>query len=382
MFKGWPGISGMKTGMEKGINRHSPWLRLAALCLLLCSPCACSQDSGPDIGQAAPVHVAQARKGNLPRSIDAVGNVRASASVAITPRVAGEIVAVNFTEGQNVLAGESILEIDPRPYSATLAEKRANLLKSRAQLNKAQKDRSRFGRLVREGYISREAYDQTETDAAVLAATVEADAAAVRRAELDLSYCSIIAPISGRIGELKMHKGNMVKDNDTGPVCAIDTISPCYVDFSVPETHLGAIFDQLRAGELPVVATPIGGKSETGKLSLVDNSVDVKTGAIHLRATFANASGRLWPGQFVEIRLPLGEFANAVIVPDRAIQTGKDESYLYVVTPDNRAEYRKVRVLLARDGETAVEGQLEPGEQVITAGQVRLAPGLPVQIMP
>lgn len=357
---------------------------LWTFCLCLLAPCVfagCSADKAPDAATPAPVHATAARRGDLGRTLDAVGNVRASASVAITPRVDGEIVAVNFTEGDDVICGESILEIDPRPYAAILAEKRANLHKSRAQLKKAQKDRARFAKLLREDYISREAFEQTETDAAVLKAAVEADAAAAARAELDLSYCSIIAPISGRIGELKMHKGNMVKDNDTGPVCTIDTISPCYVDFSVPETHLAAILERMRLEKLAVQAIPISGKAETGNMDLVDNSVDAKTGAIRLRASFENAAKHLWPGQFVEIKLPLGTLENALIVPTRAIQAGKDESYVYVATPDGRADYRKVRVLLEKDGESAIESEIAPGEMVITEGHVRLAPGLPVRIL-
>lgn len=352
---------------------------LLLLALLLT---ACTSDESSKVAvPPAPVHVAEVETGTMPREINAVGNIQASASVSITPRVDGEIIAVNFTEGEEVLAGESILEIDPRPYAAILAEKRANLAKSRAQLHKAQRDRSRFGKLVREGYISREAFDQTATDAAALAATVEGDEAALRRAELDLSFCSIIAPISGRIGELKMHKGNMVKDNDTGPVCTIDTISPCYVIFSVPEAYLTAVLDRMEQGRLEVTATPIGGRPEKGKLNFVDNSVDQKTGAIRLRGIFDNASMRLWPGQFVEIKLPLGELDNALIVPDRAIQTGRDGAYVYVVEKDGTVSQRNISKLLEQGERTAVQGDLKPGERVVTEGMVRLGPGTKVEIL-
>lgn len=337
--------------------------------------------SGDAADSAAPVRVAKVEKGDMTLALDAVGNVQASASVAITPRVDGEIMAVNFTEGQDVLAGESILEIDPRPYAATLAEKSANLSKSRAQLRKARKDRERYKRLVENGYISREAYDQTVTDEAALAATVEADEAALRRAELDLSYCSIIAPISGRIGELRLHKGNMVKDNDTGPVCTIDTVSPCYAMFSVPEAHLPAVIERMKSGKIPVTATPIGGKPVNGAVTLVDNSVDMKTGAIRLRATFENKSHRLWPGQFVEIRLPLHNYTDALLVPTSAIETGREGSYVYVADAENRASYRKVEKLMERDGVSVVSGDLLPGELVVVEGQVRLAPQARMKIM-
>lgn len=355
--------------------------RLAALlCLALLGGCT-TEEAGRNAVPPAPVHVAPVERGNISRDIDAVGNVRASASVAITPRVRGEIVAVNFTEGNEVQAGESILEIDPRPYAAILAERRANLAKAQAQLQKARRDRSRFGKLAQEGYISRESYDQTVTDETMLAATVAADEAALRQAELDLSFCSITAPISGRIGELKQHKGNMVKESDSAPVCTIDTISPCYVTFSLPEAHLPALLALMREKGLKVTATPIGGKPETGSLTLVDNNVDVKTGAIRLRATFENNAKNLWPGQFVEIRLPLGAIEDTLIVPTRAIQTGRDGAFVYVIGPENKASYRKVAILLERGDKSAVKADLKAGDMVVTEGQVRLGPGAPVQIV-
>lgn len=349
----------------------------AALFLFLCS---CSGgDASQTAAPPAPVRLAFVEQGDMTRNLEAVGNVRASASVAITPRVDGEIVAVNFREGQDVKAGESILEIDPRPYAAALAEKKANLAKSRARLDKALRDRARFGKLVRNDFISREAYEQSVADAAALAATVSADEAAARQAELDLSFCSVRAPISGRIGELKIDRGNIFKSASGEPVCSISAISPCYASFSVPEAYLPAILEYSRKGSLPVTAIPTGGTAETGELNLVDNSVDTKTGSIRLRAFFENTDRRLWPGQFVEIDLPLGVIENVLIVPTNAIQRGREESFVYVVGPDNRAEYRKITKLLEHDGKTAVRGNLRPGEKVVTEGQIRLAPGSPVQ---
>ncbi|MBD5641776.1 MAG: efflux RND transporter periplasmic adaptor subunit [Desulfovibrio sp.] len=344
----------------------------------LLAACGGGDGASPGIVQA-PVRTARVEKGDMQRAIQAVGNVEASASVAITPRIKGEIIAVNFTEGEDVTAGESILEIDPRPYRAELDQQQANLAKSRAQLHKARVDRARFGKLVKDGYISKDAYEQSVTDAAVLEATVEADAAAANRAELELSYCSVIAPISGRIGELRLHKGNMVKDNDTGPVCSIDTIAPCYIAFSVPEAYLSAILDHLARGQVRITATPIGGSPSEGTLTLVGNQVDTKTGSIRLRGTFQNEDKRLWPGQFAEIALPLGYLRDTLIIPSQAVQTGRDQTFVYVVGPDNRAEYRKIRVLMEHDGHAAVEGELAPDEKVIVEGLVRITPGIQVR---
>ena len=189
-----------------------------------------------------------------------------------------------------------LLTIDTRPFEATLREKKGQLAKSEAQLHKATNDAGRYGKLVGNGYVSREAYEQTATEAAALRATVQADKAAVESAALDLSYCTLRAPISGRVGGLKVDKGNMVRSSDTTPIVSIDTLSPIYVTFSVPERHLSLILDRMHAGPVEVDVTPTGGQTEKGLLTLVENSVDTTTGTIQLRATFANENRRLWPG--------------------------------------------------------------------------------------
>lgn len=329
----------------------------------------------------APVHVEKAALANITRELQAVGNVRASASVGLIPRVAGEIKAVNFTEGQTVKAEQPLILIDPRPYETALKEKQAMLAKSEAQLAKALDDRRRFGKLVSNGYVSREAYQQTATDAAALAATVQADRAAVENAALDLEYCTLKAPISGRIGELKVHKGNMVKSGSTEPIANIDALEPCYVTFSVPEMHLSAILAQMEQGPVPVIATPAGGSPEQGELMLIDNNVDEKTGTIKLRAVFDNKNQHLWPGQFVNISLTMGELENALLIPANAIQPGRDSAYIYIVNKDGIAEFKPIKPYFEANGKTAVEADLQPGDLVVVEGQVRLTPGMPVKIL-
>lgn len=349
--------------------------------LLMTALLSCSDGGGAQKERpAAPARVAVARQGEMPKILRAVGNVRASASVDLIPRVAGEIVAVNFTEGQEVEAGRPLIQIDPRPYEAALRERRAQLARSEAQLAKAMEDRRRYGKLVGGGYVSRDAYERTATDAAALKATAQADRAAVETAALDLAYCSIKAPIGGRIGALRLDRGNMIKSGSTEPIATIDAIAPCYVTFSTPEANLPAIQARMAKGPLPILATPTGGDAEKGFLTFVDNSVDVKTGAIPLRGTFQNAGRRLWPGQFVEVELPLGELENAVIVPSAAVQAGRDENYVYVIE-NGAASYRKVSPLAESGGETAVAGDVRPGEKVAVDGLIRLAPGMPVRVV-
>ncbi|MDR2574569.1 MAG: efflux RND transporter periplasmic adaptor subunit [Desulfovibrio sp.] len=344
---------------------------------------ACS-GAGDDRGgpPPAPVRVAAVRRADVPQLLHAVGNVRASATVEVKSRVTGEIQQVHFTEGQDVTEGQPLVTIDPRPFEAVLREKRGMLAKDQAQLNKAEDDMRRYSQLAGGGYVSREAYDKTVTDVASLGATVQADKAAVESAELDLSYCTITAPIAGRVGALSVDKGNMVKNTDAAPIVTIDTISPIYVLFSVPEARLPLIQERMREGQVRVSAAPAGGVAEDGVLTLIDNTVDTRTGTIRLRANFDNRSRRLWPGQFVQVGLPLGIAANALIVPNRAVQSGREESYVYVVNADNKAVYRKIVTLFEHQGQSVVADGVDEGDRVVVEGQIRLAPDLPVQILP
>jgi multidrug efflux system membrane fusion protein len=343
---------------------------------------ACS-DSGDKAGPVpAPVRVAVVQRADVPRLLYAVGNVKASASVGVKSRVTGEIHQIHFTEGQDVTEGQALITIDPRPFEAALREKRGVLAKAQAQLDKAEDDMRRYSRLAGGGYVSREAYDKTVTEVASLRATVQADKAAVESAELDLSYSTISAPIAGRVGALSVDKGNMVKNTDAAPIVAIDTLSPIYVLFSVPESRLPLIQERMRGGVMQVNVTPPGGSAEAGVLTLIDNTVDTRTGTIRLRANFDNQSRRLWPGQFVQVEMPLGIAVNALIVPSRAVLVGREESYVYMVDKKNQAVYRKVTPVFEHQGKSVLEGEVVEGDEVVVEGQVRLAPGQPVQIMP
>ena len=349
---------------------------------LLLALAGCSQDdSKKNTPPPAPVRVESVTRADVPRLLHAVGNVRASSSVGVKPRVTGEIQQVHFIEGQDVREGDPLITIDPRPFEAALREKKGQLAKSQAQLAKAIDDMNRYGKLVGSGYVSRDAYEKTATEAAALRATVQSDKASVESAALDLSYCTVVAPISGRVGALSVDKGNMVKAADATIIVSIDTLSPIYVGFSVPEAHLSVIMEQMAQSRVPVSATPAGGKPETGLLTLVDNTVDTRTGTIRLRATFANAQRRLWPGQFVQVELPLGVAAQALTVPTRAVQSGREESYVYVVDKDSRASYRKVRPLFEHSDRTVLDGEIAEGDRIVVDGQVRLAPGLLVNIL-
>jgi multidrug efflux system membrane fusion protein len=327
------------------------------------------------------VTVAAVTARTVPVEIRAVGHVEPSERVEVRARVGGQLERVGFAEGDRVAAGQILFEVDPRPYQTALAEAEARLERDRALVEKAEQDVARYADLARDEYVSREQLDQARANAAALRATVNAEAAAVETARLELSYCTIAAPISGRTGDLLVHAGNLVKANDA-PLVVIHRVEPCRVSFAVPEGELAVIRDRHRAGRLGVAAMvrDNGMTAVEGELSFVDNQVDEATGTIRLKAAFANRDGRLWPGQFVDVVLTLGEEEGALTVPSQAVQTGQGGLYLFVVRDDQTVESRPVTVGRVHDGDTVVTGGVAAGEVVVTDGQLRLVPGVRVTV--
>ena len=348
----------------------------AALVLAACSDAKKSRTAAAP----APVTVFSVEAQTLPLTINAVGNVSASSSVAVKSRVMGELMSVHFTEGEEVKQGQLLFTIDKRPFEASLREAEARLARDKAQLVKAQDDLKRSERLVSGGYTSREQYEQAQTDAAALRATVQADQAAVESAALQLAYCTIAAPVSGRAGLVYMDQGNIIKANDDKQLVNIDTMEPVYVYFSVPELYLPAILGRQRAGEVQVMARPQGGEPVQGLLTLVDNTVDVRSGTIRLRATFPNTNRALWPGQFVSVSLEQGVRENALYIPTRCVLNGPRGTYVYVVTKDDKAAVRNVTLGPEVNDGYIVDTGLEAGDRVVADGQVRLAPDVPVKV--
>jgi multidrug efflux system membrane fusion protein len=418
-------------------------LRLAIACVLT-ALAAVGCDRGPS-AQArpaapppVPVGVATAEQKVVPLQVVAVGNVQAYTTVAVKSQVAGQIVEVHFREGQEVKRGELLFTIDQRPLQASLRQMEANVARDRAQLRQmeaavAQKQaevtqalanlerdlaqaenarvqEERYRELVRRELIAREQYDQVRTTLAALQATVQADRAAVdnarasaRAAEamvdnakatiaaneamvdtarLQLAYTTIKAPMDGRTGNLLVQAGNVVKGNDENPLVVINQVQPIYVSFAVPEQHLADVKHYLARDGLKVEAMLDGGKrSVVGTLSFVNNTVDPTTGTIQLKATFRNADGALWPGQFVDVALTLTS-ERSTVVPARAVQAGQQGSFVFVVKPDSTVESRPVKVGRRLGAEIVVDQGLTGGERVVTDGQLRLVPGARVEIKP
>lgn len=333
--------------------------------------------------EAAPVTVASVARQDIPVEVRAIGHVEPFTTVDVKARVGGQVIRVGFREGQNVRKGDVLFQIDPRPYQAALAQARAQLERDRALARNAEEDVKRYSALVQKDYVTREQYDATRANAAAALASARADEAAVENAQLQLSYCTITAPVSGRTGSVLVHPGNMVQGNDARPLVVLNQIQPVYVTFSVPESSLAQIRERVRPGEkLKVVASPAGSASriQSGELSFVNNAVDAGTGTILLKATFANEDEGLWPGEYVDVVLTLATESQAITVPTQAVQTGQAGEYVWVVKRDLTVESRPVTVSRTQGPIAIVAKGLQVGEQVVTDGQLRLAPGARVEI--
>jgi multidrug efflux system membrane fusion protein len=342
---------------------------------------ACSGEQKKAAPPPVPVLVATVTEKTVPVELKAIGNVEPYSTVSIKSRIAGQLVKVNFKEGQDVQEGELLFVIDPRPYEAALRQAEANLEKDKALANKAKTDATRYAELIKKQFVSQQDYDQARATAESLGATVNADQVAVQNAKLNLSYCYIMAPITGRTGNLLAHQGNMIKENADTAMLVINQIQPIYVSFAVPEQNLAEIRKYMAAEKVPVEALIPGQETpEVGELTFVNNTVDTATGTIQCKATFANPHKRLWPGLFVNVVVKLSTQPNAVLVPSQAVQTSQAGQIVFVVKPDQTVEVRHVEVGHAIDSEVIITKGLKPGERVVTDGQLRLVPGAKVQI--
>jgi membrane fusion protein, multidrug efflux system len=341
------------------------------------------KQAGPPPKESVPVTVGTAARQDVPVEVRAIGHVDPYSSVAVKARVAGEVVKVGFKEGQNVKKGDLLFQIDPRPYEASVAQMKAQLERDRAVAKNAQDQVQRYAELVQKDYVTKEQYDANRSGSEAALATVKADEAMLDNAKLQLSYCTVTAPIDGRAGSVLVYPGNMVKGNDDKPLVVLNQIHPIYVTFSAPESALAAIRQHARPGQnLKVSATPAGGAGnpQVGDLTFLDNTVDPSTGTIAMKATFGNENQGLWPGEYVDVVLTLATEPGAVVVPSQAVQTGQAGQFVYVVKNDLTVESRKVTVSRVHGTLAVVGSGLVPGERVVTDGQLRLSPGAHVEI--
>ena len=367
----------------------------------------------------------------VPVTIPSVGTAEAQQSVQVRAQVTGQLAEVHFTEGQEVKKGQELFTIDPRPFQAAVSQAEAVVARDTATAKNAQAQRTRYEDLFKRQLISRDQYETQTAAADAAQATLEADRAAVETAKLNLQYTRIMAPITGRTGSLGVHQGDLIRANDTTPMVVINQLSPIYVSFAVPGRYLTdirryqarkplAVHAQGQAALPPGAQPPpppvlgsmqpsaggappapsgdagasapsspkiakaeaaagmVPGLSEIGHITFIDNAVDVSTGTIKLKATFDNADHALWPGQFLQITLDLTMENNAIVVPTSAVQASQSGQFVYVVRPDRSVEVRNIVILRQQAEQTVIAQGLQPGEEVVTEGQLRLVPGAKV----
>lgn len=353
------------------------------------------------------VLVAKATSRDVPIQAEVIGNVEASSTVTLRPQISGQLIQAHFQEGQFVNKGQLLLTVDRRVLDAELRQLEsqirrdeaavgqvtANLARDRAQAQNTRAQLDRANKLFKEGLLSREQFEQYSTALATIEATVKADEAAVEnskaaietsRAAVDtqkvqVGFTNIYAPISGRTGTLLTKPGNIVTANQT-ELATINQVQPVYVTFALPEANLASLRQHNGPKMQVTVTTDEGGTTETGTLAFFENAVDPTTGTIKLKATFPNKSRTLWPGQFVRVTLRLGERSNAILVPNQAVQSGQDGTFVYIVKPDQRVDVRTIAAGQRIGEETVIEKGLEAGETVVTEGTLRLVPGARVQV--
>lgn len=330
----------------------------------------------------APVTISAAVQKAVPLQISVIGNVEASSTLAVKAQAGGILTKVHFTEGQDVHKGQLLFTIDPRPYETALKQAEAILARDRAQYEHARAEERRYSELARKGYVSQTQYEQVRTNAEALEAVVQSSSAQVENARLQLTYSTIHAPFSGRTGSLVAYEGNLIKANADTPMVTINRIEPVNVSFSVPEKALPEIKKYMAGRELKIEAA--SSKDDlspvVGRLVFIENAVDTATATIKLKGSFANSGRKLWPGQFVTVLLTLATQGNAVVIPTQAVQTGQKGQFVFVVKGDSTVEVRPVVVSRTFGEESLIESGLASGEKVVTDGQLRLTPGVRVEI--
>ena len=319
---------------------------------------------------------------DMPVLVRGIGTVQAYETVAVKTRVDGQIVKVAFTEGQFVKAGDLLFQIDPAPLQAVLDHANAAKRRDEAQLAGAKLDLERYGKLIGSGYQSRQSFDQQHATVDALTATVALDQATIDTAKVNLAFTDIRAPIDGRTGQRLVDVGNVLQANQAVPLVNISRIKPIFVNFTVPQDVTDAIRRAQAAAPLTVLAFAADDKTQLsqGKLTLIDNQIDQATGTLRLKATFENADERLWPGEFVNVRLVIDVRIGAVTVPERAIMQGPDGYYAYTVNPDNTVQRHPVDVAGMQDGLAVVTQGIANGDKVVVDGQYRLSEGSRIKI--
>ena len=337
----------------------------------------------PGAGRPFPVQAVVEKPGDIDITLAALGTVTARNTVTVKPRVDGQLVRINFREGERVKAGEVLAEIDPRPFQAQLDQVSGQLARDQALLANARLDLERYRGLLAKDSIAKQQVDVQEAQVRQYEGVVKADQALVDSAQLQLSFTKVTAPLAGRLGLRQVDVGNMVRSSDAAGLVVITQTQPINVLFTIPSDNLSPVVSRLRAGEsLTVEAFERDGKAKlaSGHLQTVDNQIDTATGTVKLKAEFANADDRLFPNQFVNVRLRVETRKEALLIPLAALQRGTKGSFVYVVGPESAVSVRPVVPGPASGDVVAIEQGLSAGEQVVTDGLDKLREGAKVEV--
>src|SRR5262245_2329488 len=374
------------------IKRSKKWLWLLAVVLLLGaayliarwqthSSAASKRESGAPPG--VPVSIASARKGEMPVYLNGLGTVTPTNTVTVRSRIDGQLLSANFQEGQFVKQGDLLAQIDPRPFQLQLEQAQGQLARDQAQLGNARVDLQRYKTLSADGVITQQQYDTQAASVRQFEGVITADQAQIDNAKLQISYCRITAPLSGRIGLRLVDVGNMIHATDPNGLVVITQVQPIAVLFTIPEDNLSEVLKRVRAGEhLAVEAYDRSGQNKItdGRVLTVDNLIDQNTGTTRLKALFDNKDNMLYPNQFVNIRLLVETKQNKIIIPAVAIQRGPQGMFVYVVSKDETVDVRPVQVGTIEGVNASIEQGLSEGEQVVTDGVDKLRAGSKVQV--
>ena len=363
---------------------------IALIFLLVVMASSCGGDPKPGLARASvvpvvPVSVATAERHDVPYYLTGLGSVNAYYTVSVKSRVDGELMQINFKEGQNVQKGDLLAVIDPRPYQVALEQAQAALFRDQAQLRDAKLNFERFkGLLQSSGAMSQQQVDTQGATVDQLDGTVRNDQAAIDSAKLNLVYCHITSPVTGRIGLRLVDPGNIVHATDTNALFVITQLQPIAVIFTLPEDSLPAVAPEMAKGTLEVDAYSRDDQNKlaSGKLLTIDNQIDQTTGTARLKAVFDNKDNALWPNQFVNTRLLLNIRKNSTTIPAAAIQRGPQGTYVFAVKSDNTVEVRAVTVAFTQDNVSVIASGVSPNDVVVTDGQDKLQEGSKIETRP
>ncbi|MGA9894573.1 MAG: efflux RND transporter periplasmic adaptor subunit [Xanthobacteraceae bacterium] len=337
-----------------------------------------TQAATPTASPVIPVTVTQAAQRDVPIYYDALGTVQALNTVAIRAQVNGQIISVDFRQGQEVHQGDVLAKIDPAPFKAAYDQAVSKKSQDEATLIDAQKDLARFKTLVQRDYETQQNVDAQQAKVDQTKSMIDADQAAIEAAQTQLNYATITAPIDGVVGFRQVDLGNIIHTNDIGPLTVLTQIKPCTVIFTLPQSDLGPVREAMLQGAVPVIAFDQDDKQQLaeGHLLLINNQIDQTTSTIQLKAEFPNQDQRLWPGEFVRIRILIQTRKDAITIPPVAVQHGPNGLYTWVVKPDNTVDQRTIETVPVNNSDaTIVTKGIAAGERVVVNGQYRLDVG-------